>query len=254
MIRTLAVVALVLASATARADDAGPAYKLHADVDIPVLAIAAATTGAWFLDLGPASCAPVCDSSSLDPIDKPFAGRYHPAWTTAGTLATVGLLVAPPLVLLPFERTRNVANDTVVIGESLLVTSAFEAILETAVRRPRPFLYGTAAPVSYRNETSASLSFPSGHTGLSFAATFATWRTLDALHVAPRWKWLVFGVSFTGASFVGMSRVVAGDHFPTDVIAGAAIGSAFGVLIPALHRRHVSLVPTGTGLAATGDF
>jgi membrane-associated phospholipid phosphatase len=254
VIRISVALCIVSTTAVANAEDTAPAYQLRAEIDIPVLAIAAATTGAWFLDLSPASCAPLCDTSGLDPLDKPFAGRYHPAWTTAGTFTAAGIIIAPPLLLLPFERARHVANDTVVIGESMLVTSAFEAILETAVRRPRPFLYSTAAPLSYRNETSASLSFPSGHTGLSFAATFATWRTLDLLHVAPRWKWLAFGVGLTGASFVGMSRVVAGDHFPTDVIAGAAIGTGFGVLIPALHRRHVRFVPTGTGLAATGAF
>lgn len=32
--------------------------------------------------------------------------------------------------------------------------------------------------------------------------------------------------------------MVAGDHFPTDVIAGAIIGSGIGLLVSVLHRRR----------------
>jgi membrane-associated phospholipid phosphatase len=252
----LARIALVLLviGGRAHADDRGPAYELTAEIDVPVLAISGIATSAWFFDLGPAWCAPECDSTRLNALDRPFAGRHVPAWTTAGTITAGVVMATPPVLLGLFERPRYAASDTVVIGEAMLVASGVGALLQTAVRRPRPFVYGTSAPLTERLDTSASLSFPSGHTALSFAATFATWRTLDRLRVAPRWKYLVLGVAVAGSSFVAVSRVIAGDHFPTDVIAGAGLGASAGVLIPALHRHHVRLAPMAGGLAATGAF
>ena len=243
--RVAVTLALGLAlGSTAHADD-GPAYQLQPAIDVPVIAIGALVTTAWFFDdLGPAWCAPQCDPSRVNGLDRPFAGRYAPGWTTAGTLTTAGLLAAPPLVLLATEGGSHAANDTVVLAETVLCASGLGAIVQTGVRRPRPFLYGTAAPLSDREDTSASLSFFSGHTALSFAATVGTWRTLERLH-AGRWRWLVLGVGLAGSTFVAVSRVVAGDHFPTDVIAGAGIGASLGALVPALHRHGVHVTPTG---------
>ena len=46
------------------------------------------------------------------------------------------------------------------------------------------------------------------------------------------------GVAITGA--VGIGRVAAGRHFPTDVIAGATVGTGIGVLVPHLHVKEPS--------------
>ena len=53
-----------------------------------------------------------------------------------------------------------------------------------------------------------------------------------------RWKIPVIIGSFTLSSFVGVTRILSGDHFLTDVLAGAAIGSLYGWLIPTLHKRN----------------
>ncbi len=64
-------------------------------------------------------------------------------------------------------------------------------------------------------------------------------------------------------AFVGYERVRAGEHFPTDVIAGAMAGAAIGTLVPHLHRLHneapalwigVSPEREGAGLTVGGLF
>jgi membrane-associated phospholipid phosphatase len=253
--------ALVLASAPARADDdddTPPAYHLDLEVDLPALAAASLTTTAWFFDLGPAWCAPQCDPSTLNALDRPFAGRYHPGWTTAGTATAAAVIALPVPLLLALESPKHAANDAVVVAESVMFASALGVVFETGVRRPRPFLYSDAAPLTVRNETNGSLSFFSGHTADSFAATFALWRTLDRLDVRPRWKYLVFGAGLAGSTFVGVSRVASGDHFPTDAIVGAGVGTCVGLIVPALHSRGVTMVPMysdgGWAMSAAGRF
>ncbi len=254
-----ALVLLVLAAAAPRAlADDPPAYQLELDKDIPALAITSLTTIAWFVDLGPAWCAPRCDPATVDAFDRPFAGRYLPGWSTAGTLAAAGVLAAPVPVLLALESPGHAVSDAVVVAESVMFASSVAVVFETGVRRPRPFLYGDRAPLAVRDETNASLSFFSGHTADSFAATIALWRTLDRLRVRPRWKYLALGLGLAGSSFVGMARVVSGDHFPTDVIVGAGVGASFGFLLPALHGHGVTVTPIATDagwtLSVAGAF
>jgi membrane-associated phospholipid phosphatase len=45
------------------------------------------------------------------------------------------------------------------------------------------------------------------------------------------------------ASLVGIGRVLAGAHFPTDVAAGAAVGIGIGTLIPYLHDSPLTVTP-----------
>jgi membrane-associated phospholipid phosphatase len=250
------IVALLVLPSLARAEE--PAYKLRLDVDLALLTIGALAPIGGAFDVGPAWCAPQCDPNSLNALDKPFAGRYQPGWTTAGTVAAAFLIAAPPGFLFAYERPLHALNDVVVIAEAVLLADALDTIFKMSVRRPRPFMYGETAPLADRLDTNGALSFYSGHTTLSFAATIATWRTLDRLDVAPRWKWLFLGVGLAGSSFVGISRVVAGDHFPSDVLVGAGMGTAFGLLLPALHDRGVAIAPTYTAdallLSAVGRF
>ena len=62
-------------------------------------------------------------------------------------------------------------------------------------------------------------SFPSGHTlhAVSFGIVAAGWFPVLALPLA------LFAV------LVAMSRVVLGLHYPSDVLAGAALGAALGL-------------------------
>jgi undecaprenyl-diphosphatase len=75
----------------------------------------------------------------------------------------------------------------------------------------------------------AVASFPSGHATTAFAAA-----VLLSLRY-PRGAAVFFGL----AVLVGLSRVVLGSHFPSDVVAGAALGSLVALaargMLPALR-------------------
>jgi undecaprenyl-diphosphatase len=54
----------------------------------------------------------------------------------------------------------------------------------------------------------------------------------------PLRPWLTLGIGAAATTLVGIGRVKAGEHFPTDVIAGAMVGAGIGVLVPHLHREE----------------
>jgi undecaprenyl-diphosphatase len=65
---------------------------------------------------------------------------------------------------------------------------------------------------------------------------------------SPR-PWITLGVATALTAFVSYERVRAGDHFPTDVIAGAMAGAAIGILVPHLHRHKDEAPPVWIGVA-----
>jgi membrane-associated phospholipid phosphatase len=73
-------------------------------------------------------------------------------------------------------------------------------------------------------------------------------KVLDDMHPELAGKrWLLYGAALVPTALVGYYRVEGGKHFPTDVLTGAFIGAAAGILVPHLHRvkpcRHLSLLP-----------
>jgi len=87
--------------------------------------------------------------------------------------------------------------------------------LKYAVRRRRPVLEGWPALSS----TVTGLSYPSAHSTTSFAAARVLSRELPAAAV------------YVVAGAMALSRPYAGVHYPSDIVAGAAFGTALAELL-----------------------
>ncbi|MDR1653457.1 MAG: phosphatase PAP2 family protein [Prevotellaceae bacterium] len=106
------------------------------------------------------------------------------------------------------------------IGASFCVNIAATYAVKHIVRRPRPRITYPDRIIWY--EDMRTNSFPSGHTSAAF-------NTATSLTVSFP-KWYVIAPSFLWASFVGYSRMNLGVHYPSDVLCGAALGSASALL------------------------
>ncbi len=258
----LAVWLGVATSGVAAADldgSPGPAYQLSWQLDLPVLLISGGLATSYLVvgEKAPPFCAPVCDRANVNAFDRWAAGDYNTTWQTVGDVTTGVILVALPLSLFIGESWRPALNDLVVVSEALLTSSAIQVMSSYAVGRPRPRVYGQTAPLDQRTNGNAARSFFSGHVANGMAATFATVEALSRLrHPTLALVTLIVGV--TGTALIGVARVGAGGHFPSDVLIGAAVGSGVGIAIPALHGVGMRVAPMavseGRGLSLTASF
>ena len=125
-----------------------------------------------------------------------------------------------------------------VAGGTLLGT-----LLKLGFERMRPDLVPHGAVVH-------TASFPSNHAMLS-AVTYLTLGALLArLEVAPRVKGYFLALSVILTAIVGLSRIYLGVHWPTDVLAGWAVGSAWAMtvwLVALWLQRRGKVERIGTG-------
>jgi membrane-associated phospholipid phosphatase len=144
----------------------------------------------------------------------------------AGAAAALWIRAAP-------HGGREVAEDLLVLTES-----ASTAILLTQVAK---FAVGRLRQDAWARGTIASpddkLSFWSGHASSAFSAAAAATQ-IARLRGRPGWKWLGLA-TFSAAALTGYFRVAANRHWLTDVVSGAAVGSATGLLVPLLAYQPV---------------
>jgi membrane-associated phospholipid phosphatase len=192
------------------------------------------------------------------------------AWSNAGLYAAIGFAVLDP-VFSGFRENKQAAFvDATIYAESLSTTFALTELAKIAVRRPRPSAYVEQEALDQKygpngpsiTDTDQALSFFSGHTAICAATTAtATYLAFSRAPDSPR-PWITLAIGTLVTTAVGIERVRAGAHFPTDVIAGAFAGTGVGILVPHLHRRApwasawlaLSPVPHGMGAALEGFF
>jgi membrane-associated phospholipid phosphatase len=128
------------------------------------------------------------------------------------------------LVALAIGVVLFLAGDRLVAYELVLGTLTLWIVVElmkVLVRRSRPFIRVTQARVvGYR---AGGRSFPSGHTSQAF---FLATLMAQHFHTSAWAVFLLYGV----ALLVGITRMYVGAHYPRDVLAGAILGSAWGLL------------------------
>ncbi len=110
-----------------------------------------------------------------------------------------------------------------------LAQVAANGLCKQLAERPRP--PGEWIPHDEVEDRPESSSFPSGHTSAAVAFTAA---------VAPSWP-LAGALCAVPAAMVAVERVQSGAHYPSDVVAGAAIGLGAAWLVrsaPRLLLRH----------------
>jgi undecaprenyl-diphosphatase len=101
----------------------------------------------------------------------------------------------------------------------LVALVTVDLVLKPLIARGRPFVAIHDARVVVARP--ATYSFPSGHAASAVAGAFVTTLML------PRARALLWAL----AALVAFSRIYVGVHYPLDVVCGALVGAAVGVLV-----------------------
>jgi undecaprenyl-diphosphatase len=153
-----------------------------------------------------------------------------------------GVLPVDVLVLLWLVLRRRY-RDGLFFGLAIVGSVLLNLAAKNHFARVRPDLWLSLAP-----ET--TFSFPSGHAMGSATLGVA----LILLFWSTRWRWPVFAVAGLFVLLVGLSRIYLGVHFPSDILAGWAAGTAWVVAMYQLVLSQAPAPPKTAAAAATPDL
>ena len=152
--------------------------------------------------------------------------RWHATQWVAKVISRTGdgyLHVLLPLLFVALG-TASSSQYLSLLVTAMAVERLFYVALKNKLKRLRPqeYMPGFTSLIT----ASDRFSFPSGHSSAAFCLATATGIILGGPFIA----------LYIWASFVALSRVILGVHFPGDTVAGALLGS--GVALATAHYFH----------------
>ena len=139
-----------------------------------------------------------------------------------GSWVGVLIVTAATAAWLVAKRRRR---DALVLACLMISERPLVELLKIFFDRARPDPHGHLVAVK-------SMAFPSGHSANAAALGIG----LALIAAPPHWRVpaLILGLSFAAA--VGLSRLVLGVHWPSDVVGGWALGAAWALLLARFAR------------------
>ncbi len=248
------VLAFVLLADLAEVCAADSPFGLSLKTDVPLLALGMGTSLAGnVLYAGMEARSELPDKDRLLPWDRPFAGNRNRIADRASDWMSLALLLPFAWEGYNWKTGKSDAGEAatflVTAVEIGFLQNGLNLLVRSARLWPRPELYSSGADLSRGD---AWGSFYSGHASAAFALAVFSGMWFDAKNPGSSLSPVVWGVSLTSAALVGGLRIWAGKHYPSDVLAGAAIGSLSSFAVLRLHRSsNVSLaaLPGYLGIA-----
>ena len=191
---------------------------------------------------------------ALFPVDRSLSVRLQNEYSAPGGktlnswangfdyLAIPGVFVLAPAFYLVgrFSHDPQLQDLGWHTTEASLVGLGITGILKGFVGRSRPYVSADTNPHDFKFAggftSNARSSFPSGHATIAFAAAAAA--TSEVGRMWPRYVWIVGPVLYGSAAFVGLARMYQSQHWASDVVLGAGIGTFAGLKVVRYTHAH----------------
>ena len=156
-------------------------------------------------------------------LANPFLDAVMPYFTLLGSAGALWIAIG---VALLFSKQYRFWGICLLV--SLACVGLFNELgIKNLVERVRPYIAHEMETLHLMPPT--SYSFPSGHTGTSFAAA----TVIALMPIRRRWKALAWAT----AVLMAFSRLYLNVHYPTDVLAGAVLGVLYALAVVAVGKR-----------------
>jgi undecaprenyl-diphosphatase len=152
-----------------------------------------------------------------------YADGVMTAFARFGPYMLVALFLALWFEPAPRELRTLRQKAAIVAAAASLMALGINQIISHVWQRPRPYV---RQPTVLLLHATRDPSFPSDHAAFCFA--------IATVLVLLAWRTGVWALLFAGA--VAFSRVYVGEHYVTDVVAGALVGAACGTSLYAVRR------------------
>ena len=173
-----------------------------------------------------------------DPLVDPanmITVNYSKTADVASDVLQYATFFAPALLAIDSDLTEIVTIG-VMYAETTMLAIGIKDSLKGLLPRYRPFMYGDSPPAELLADEDRYFAFPSGHTTMAFTgASFLTYMFLTKYPDSKLKIPVIIGSVLLAVSTATL-RVLSGQHFVTDVLAGAVIGTACGLMVPVMHR------------------
>lgn len=218
------------------------ALSVPSDVTVGSLALGSALAGLCLLKLTdfPSPSQFDYDLSKENALDAYFARPYSKGLDLTADIVRATSLVLPVALFgtealmgnLPGKELFTVGT---MYAEALVLSWGVKAICKSTVHRLRPYMYFDEKDPKAYNDNDFQQSWPSGHSTSSFMVAAFVSTVFCKYYPESVWRLPVIAVSYALATGTAALRMASGNHFFTDVLSGAVIGTAFGILVPLVH-------------------
>lgn len=177
------------------------------------------------------------DPNDINPLDRIATNHSSITAHEVSNYLWYGSFALPVSLMLDKKMRQNSGQLCVLWLEACIINAAATQVFKHTFRRPRPFVFDPDADIELKLRTNAKASFLSGHTSMTATNTFFAAKVFSDYYPDSGWKPVVWTVAATIPAVTGLMRVRAGRHYPTDVMAGYALGAFVGCMVPHLHKK-----------------
>lgn len=175
------------------------------------------------------------DKASIPSFDQIFMNPYNKPVHVISTVTEI-ISVASPFIMLTVPKTEYLELG-IMYAETMMYAFGLKEWGKFFVGRARPYCYYDNIPQKSIDDGDWNNSFPSGHSTLSFASAAFLSSVFNQYYPDSKWRYVVTGASFGLAATTAALRMVSGNHYFTDVLVGAAIGTLCGFIVPYTHTE-----------------
>jgi len=189
------------------------------------------------------------DASTVNTFDKWAMNPYNKTLDNVGTATCALDLAVLPLTVFAtqsfcgnFLAAEWLTLSTMYV-ESFLLSYGIKGLMKMSMLWVRPYMYFEGYPDDVFDNSDFEFSWPSGHTTNAFLGAVFTSCVFAWYYPTSSWRIPITCTSLLIAASTGVLRMMSGNHFLTDVLTGAAIGSLCGFIVPFVH--HLSAERSG---------